>query len=306
MLPLKLDATAVHRADWVEIQLASNGVPSVSIDEFTDYLREEPADYSDDEERSGDDGKWSAARRLAEEAFEEIRARAGWLGDRYPIQFEELEVISWSGGVSSSLYQFLALLRAKQMLGGAMSGGTPDPGLLFEELVTHATKAYVGGLAVRFGVADGHRGAGLPIDLPDAIDEMARRMHEMPTGLVTTGAGDMRADSIAWRPFGDRRAGQLTMVAQATITEGEWQMKQIPSKWEDGRLIQFVANPLPAVAFVESMSLYSMDIFRGGDFRSVPFDRLRIVSLLTDDAIKPGILQGMKDWTFWAIGKLPE
>ena len=188
-----------------------------------------------------------------------------------------------------------------------MNGGIPDPGYLFEELVTRATEAYVcEGQAVRFGVANGQRGAGLPINLQDAMAALARRMHEAPADAVPGGAGDERADAIAWRPFGDGRAGQLVVIAQATIAEGEWRMKQIPSKWEDRRLIQFVANPLPAVAFVESMSLYSDDFFRGGNFRSVPFDRLRILSLLTDNDIESAILQGMTEWTEWAISRLPE
>lgn len=307
-LPLKNDATAVHWADWLEVQLAARGVQSVSIDEFTDYLREGPADDSDDEVKSGDEGKWSQARQLSEEAFEEVRTRAAWLGDHYPLLFDDVEAISWADKrPSSRLYRFLALLRAKQMIGGMMSGGVPDPGYLFEELVTRATRAYVGeGEAVRFGVANGQRGAGLPINLGEAIVELARRMHEAPADSARQGAGDERADAIAWRPFGDKRVGQLVLVAQATIAEGEWHQKQISPKWEDRRLIQFVAYPLPAVAFVESMSLYSDDFFRGGTFWSVPFDRLRILSLLTDDDIEPTILQGMTNWTEWAIGKLPE
>lgn len=307
-LPLKYDATAVHRADWLEVQLAARGVLSVSIDEFADYLREAPTDDSDLEVVTGDEGKWNQARQRSEEAFEEIRARAVWLGDRYAIQFEDVEAISWADtSPSSRLYRFLALLRARQMLGGMMNGGVPDPGYLFEELVTFATAGYVGeGQAVRFGVANGQRGAGLPINLREAIVDLARRMHEAPADSARRGAGDERADAIAWRPFGDKRAGQLVLVAQATIAEGEWQMKQISPKWEDRRLIQFVAYPLPAVAFVESMSLYSDDFFRGGTFCSVPFDRLRILSLLTDNDIEPAILQGMTDWTGWAIGKLPE
>ena len=307
-LPLDYEATAVHRADWLEVQLAAGGVPCVSIDAFTDYLREAPADDSEDEVVTGDEGKWSRARQLSEEAFKEIRTRAAWLGDRYPIEFDDVEAIGWADACASSrLYRFLVLLRAKQMLGGMMNGGAPNPGYLFEELVTLATGEYLGkGQAVRFGVANGQRGAELPINLQDAIFELARRMHEAPAEAVPGGAGDKRADAIGWRPFGDKRPGQLVVVAQATITKGEWQMKEIPSKWENGRLIQFVAYPLPAVAFVESMSLYSDDFFRGGDFRSVPFDRLRILSLLTDNNIEPAILQGMTEWTEWAISKLPE
>ena len=304
-VPLRLDATSVHRADWVEIQLAGRGVPRLSIDELTDDLREDPADLSEDEEKSGDEGRWSRARHLAEEAFGELRWRSDWLGDRYPIRFEDVEVVAWTDDSPTIVtYSFLVLLRAKQILGGSMNGGPHDPGFLFEELTTQATGAYVAAQAVRFGDAGGKRGSGLPINFSEAIAELARRMGEEPGDGV--GSGDERADVIAWRPFGDRRAGQLVMITQATIAEGEWQMKQIRSKWEDGRLIQFVAKPLPAVGFVESMSLYSTDVFRGTDFRSVPFDRLRIVSLLTDEGIDSDLLDSMGEWTEWAITRLPE
>lgn len=305
-VPLRAEASSVQRADWVEIQLAADAVPRVSIDDFTDYLREDPADDSSQEEESGDEGKWSYARHLAEEAFGELRSRAEWLGSRYPIEFEDVEAVTWkNASAAASIYAFLVLLRAKQMLGGSMNGGTPEPGYLFEELMTAAARAYAGPQGVRFGDAGGGRGNGLPVNLSDAVADLAKRMSEKAADLIGPGTGDAKADAIAWRPFGDRRAGQLVMIAQATITEGEWQMKEINSKWENGRLIEFVAKPLPAVGFVETISVYSPDFFRGVDFRSVPFDRLRILSLLNDTSVDGTLLQGMREWTEWAIGRLP-
>ena len=307
-LPLDADATVVHRADWIEVQMAADSAPGLSIDEVTDYWRDAPSDLSSDEELSADQGKWSKTREDAEDAFREIAWRATWLGERYPIRFEESEVVTWNEKSSGDqLYRFLVLLRAKQMIGSDLDGGTVNPGYLFEEIVTLATDAYLaGGQAVRFGVAGGHRGGGLPSDLRDAVIELARRMEEEPAGSVG-GTGDYRADVVAWHPFGDKRPGQLIVLSSATIAEREWQTKEIPRRWTDGRgrLIRFVASPMSAVAFVETMSLYPPDFWKGATFDSVPFDRLRIVSVIADSNIDHSILLGTKEWTDWAISKLP-
>jgi hypothetical protein len=305
---LDRDAGAVLRADWIEIQLASSDVSFISIDEMADYLRDDPTVDSADEEKTGDEGKWAFARGLAEEGFEEVRSRSDWLGTRYPIRFEEPEVLGWDGGSGSrELFRFLTLLRAKQILGAMLDGGTPDPGYLFEELVTRAAGSYIrDSRSIRLGEAGGSRGSGLPASLPDAIKELARRMNEEASPSVTNGTGDYRADTVTWLPFGDERPGQLVMLIQATISERDWQTKQIPKRWKDGRLINLVAQPVPAVAFVESISLYPGDYWRGVEFDSIPMDRLRIASLLADKDIDPSLLDRLTEWSAWAMSQMPE
>lgn len=300
----------VHRADLIEIELASQAVPRMSIDELADELRGDPTDVSDEEEATGDSSRWEIAREAAEDSFKELRWRSAWLGNHYPVQFDGDESVIWDVvSPSSELYRFLVLLRAKQLARGSMEAGTPVPGHLFEELLTQATNAYLkDGQAVRFGLgADGTRGGGLPVSLPAAVDDLAQRMHETAGDNPLGKSGDYGGDAIAWRPFGDRRAGQLVLIAQGTISQEAWLTKQVPRRWQDGRgrVIKLLAYPVPAVGFVESMSLYSSTFWNGAEFNSIPFDRLRIVSLLTDDEIEAGTLEGMKSWTTWAIEHLP-
>lgn len=303
-------------ADWIEIELAASAsdVSSISIDEFADDLREDVSDPGSadepepDDENGRDPSPGEDARERAEDAFMELRQRAQWLQSRYPISIRDGgEVADWDfSSHSSLLYRFLVLLRARQFYGQIMGGGAPEPGFLFEEIVTLATKSYVGGgSGVRFGDAGGQRGNGLSLVLSEAIEDLAQRMNERPSFSVSNEVGDYRADAVAWKPFGDGRPGQLVMCTQATISEEEWLNKQIPPRWHDRRLIQLIAPPLSGVAFVETMSSYSPDFWKAGPLKGVPFDRLRIISLVSDADLEPELAQGIREWTLWAAAKLP-
>lgn len=279
-------------------------MPSVSIIEATDDIRDTPPDDSDESEQAT--VVWERAEQLADDAFRELRRRAGWLGTRYPLTIDA-EVASFNDSATSAgAYRFLILLRARQLYGGGMGDDGTAAGLLFEELVTHAIAAYLGtSHSARFGLAGGSRGDGLPGPLDEAIHELSRRMDESSPEVVS-GSGDYLNDATAWKPFGDHLPGQLVMLCQATISEGEWLHKEPAVRWSDGsgRLIHFVARPLSGVAFAETMSLTSPAALAGSKFHSVPFDRLRLLSLVGDE-LPEGLLGRMNDWVDSARERIP-
>ena len=64
----------------------------------------------------------------------------------------------------------------------------------------------------------------------------------------------------------------------------------------DERLIRFFARPLTAVAFPETLSLTPTDTLDGLVFSSVPFDRLRLLSVLRDEDLPSDLRERMKEW----------
>ena len=135
-------------------------------------------------------------------------------------------------------------------------------------------------------------------------------MGETP-GYVPKGAqGDFKADTIVWKPFGDRLPGQLILIAQATISEGDWIHDEPPNRWaykdrREDRLIRFLARPVTAVAFPETLSLIGEDMLNGLQYNSIPFDRLRLVSVIYDDEIPNDLRVRMSDWCRAVTQSLP-
>ena len=315
---------AIRLADWVELNLLMEEEPIVSATDVTDELADIPPDDASDSERrfayhdpqvayddprAGYDGRmrpgfWESAEEKAEDAFGELSERAAWLGDDYPLELDGDVALLNQDTTARDVYQFLVLLRARQLYEDALGDDGEESSLLFEELVMHALGAYVGSgpeHRVRFGVAGGHRGDGLPESLSEAVEELRRRLHEAPGEVPTVGQGDYKADAVAWKPFGDERPGQLIMIGQATISEGDWMREEPPKRWTDRqpperRLIRFLARPLTAVAFPETLSLTSRDVLDGLTFSSVPFDRLRLLSVLRDEDLPRDLRERMDAW----------
>ena len=210
--------------------------------------------------------------------------------------------------------KFLTLLRARQLYHGALDDDGSESGLLFEDLVKHALGAYVGSSLehrVRFGIAGGSRGDDLPPPLAEAVEELSRRMSEKSGQVFRNDRGDFKADVVTWKPLGDERPGQLVLIGQATISEGDWMREEPANRWTDReppdqRLIRFFARPLTAVAFPETLSLTPSDTLDGLAFSSVPFDRLRLLSLLSDNDLPTDLREQIKDWSRGLRDKLPQ
>ena len=316
----------VRLADWVEINLLTGEETSVSMTSLADELVSIPPDDARDSESrfeydvlessdeiSGRAGYREAAEQNAEAAFLELSEREGWLSDHYPVEIDG-EVASLRNQLPArDVYRFLVLLRSRQLYPGALKDDGKDAGRLFEELVKHAIGAYSGSEPhshVRFGLAGGSRGDGLPRSLACAVRELSQRMFERPGQVSNSQQGDFKADAVAWKPFGDGRSGQLVLICQATISEGDWTREEPANRWTDrqppdSRLILFFARPITAVAFPETLSLTPTDVLEGLPFSSIPFDRLRLLSVLLDDDLPCNLRDSIRDWTHEMQGRLP-
>lgn len=298
------DQAAIRVADWVEVMLLFGGEPALSVVEVTDLLAGEPPDDAHAAEDAA--ALWEEAEQLADGAFAELRNRADWLADRYPLAIDGDVASLREDATRLDVYRFLVLLRARQLYGAEMQDDGGDAGAIFEDFVTHAVGDYLGGgnPPVRFGTAGGHRGSGLPEPLADALEDLANRLHEKTVEGLPGNNRDYGGDAVAWKPFGDRRAGQLTMVCQATISEGDWPHKQPAKRWTDGRMIRFVARPILGVAFAETLSLTSASAVEGLSFESIPFDRLRLLAVVGDE-FPSELLVRMATWVDEVQGRVP-
>ncbi len=296
----------VDVADWVELNLMVDVNPGsmLSVTDAVDLIVADPADEAEADVDA--EHYRMLSEQLVEAAFAHLHERHSWLGDCYPLRCSTDVVELRSDTPRVDVYRFLVLLRARQLYQNALGDDGAQSGLLFEELATQAFGQYIGAKLehrIRFGEAGGQRGSGLPVQLASALGELSRRMHEGQGSNRFYGTGDFKADGVAWRAFGDRHGGQAILLGQATISYGEWIQKQPAPRWsrlpsEPHRPIGFLARPMTAVAFAETIPQdisTALGAF-GESWVSIPFDRLRILSLLDDADIPDEILAGMNMW----------
>ena len=315
----------IQIADWVELNILTNEEPSVSVADVTSAIAADPPDDSTTSEHRLDypdgledldppdlnTGYWQDAEHTAELAFVELRQRSKWFGARYPLTVQGGTAAASSCFDSGSVASFLTLLRSRHLYNRALDDDGQCAGALFEELLPHALRGYLGiteETSIRFGVSGGSRGDGLPLQTDDALDELSRRTKE-PRGHLTRlrDGRDCGADAIAWKTLGDPLRGKLVAIGQATISEGKWTTKQPSPKWKSRRLIQFLTQPTNVVAFVESISLTTNDVLNGlpERFAPLPLDRFRILFILRDRDIPNSLRTRMKDWTDGMLARLP-
>ena len=298
---------AIWLADWVELELLCGTSTSVSLTEVADVLRDDPSDEGETAvEDQGEVGRaaWETADVLATAALAELRDRAAWLRDHYPLTIFPEFVSLNENSVELPIYRFLALVRARHLYSSVRA--LPDPGQEFEELVKYAVGAYVGGQVVRFGPgATGERGDGLPPVLWDAVVDLAQRMHESANSIRDDGQGDYKVDVVAWKPFGDELPGQIVVLCQSTISENAWITKLPAKRWMTRRLVHFLANPIEAVAFPETLSLTSNEELRGSNFHAIPFDRLRIVGMVDATMVPKPLTERLDAWCSVARDGIP-
>jgi len=160
-----------------------------------------------------------------------------------------------------------------------------DTDELFDDLVLDALKRYIGpaGLGVRFGApASGAR----PKNFQEAVAWLARQLNlPLGAGRARKTGGDGGLDVIVWRPFRDRRAGYLIVLAQCTV-QNDWIGKARDIARDVWRgWIDLGKDPhlVLAIPFVVSSSYDKWDELR----RTVHavLDRLRLCELLEGQAL---------------------
>ena len=315
----------IQVADWIELNLLTEEEHFVSVADATAAIAADPPDDSTTSEHRLDypdslenldpqdlnAGYWQQAEDTAELAFAELRQRSTWFGTRYPLTVHGESATASSSFDSGTVASFLTLLRSRHLYHRALDDDGKLAGELFEELLPHALRCYLGITAdtsIRFGVAGGSRGGGLPLQTDDALDELAHRTNEPRGDLSNLPIGrDYGADVIAWKALGDSLRGKLVAIGQATISEREWTTKQPSPKWKSGRFVQFLTPPTNVVAFVESMSLTTNAVLDGlpEEFSMLPLDRFRILFILRDCDIPNSLQTRISAWTAEMLTRLP-
>ena len=312
--PREYGEAPIRVADWIEVNLLTAEEPLLSVTSVAQAMVADPPDKSAQGEHRNDysedlgneqeeEGYWQTANFIAEMAFKELRNRAVSYSDRYPIVSDGEIAEPNSSFDSPEIATFLSLLRSRHLYERARQDDGVVAGELFEKLLPYALQRFIDTsekCSIRFGIAGGSSGNGLPVEVKSRLDEIAKRMNEAK-GILgdTKKVGDWGCDAIAWRPFPDQEPGQLTVVGQATISEDKWYKKKPSPKWQSRRLIGFLARPAVAVGFVETISLNERVMLhvQGDPGVPIPLDRLRLLFLLRDSDLPQSLHGRMKKWS---------
>lgn len=201
MMPAPPDSASASLADWAELWCVINADGRAPKSELNRALTE--ASFGD----SAIDDLWL-----------ELTRRETLLGTEYPYNAGRglLQRAPWRRGHLT--YIALLLLASGMTYDVARLTGWSEEAKLFEHIAARALNQYVSGEAHRIGwPREGEVPAGFAEMLQFLKDELNE---EGPQGNVMNlfpEAKDGGVDVVAWRPFRDRRRGQLILLGQCAI-----------------------------------------------------------------------------------------
>lgn len=251
----------------------------------------------------------SPSSRRSDGLLQEMSFRSQVIGSSYPISADGNGMQLTRQWVDDPLYAFLTLVGARLEL--KLEIPFHEPARLFEEVVTVALGRYVGGRSYRFGWPAKQ---GEPAeDFITKARRLSRRLGEQPGTMrnVSPAAKDYALDVVAWRPFADDTPdeptpGQVVVLCQCGIGQ-DWNKKTMHlRKW--GEVIRFAVEPMAALAFPHTPSRLDDNLHLWHDVAlspSIPFDRLRIASLITADDLEADLKARLIDWIRRFAAKLP-
>jgi len=243
---------------------------------------------------------------VVEEAFAEIRRRQTLLRELYPVQHQSTHLAKLHSSANSTSFSFLLAVSVQGFYEQTSPRGAAwhEPARLFEYVVTAALRRYLNGKAIRIGTP---REAPVPSDFAECLRYMGRETAELARGPLnpSVGEGDEKCDVVAWAPFRDGKAGQVVVLAQCGIGDG-WKGKLehlSDTVWQ--QQFDWHAPPVRAFAFPylldEDPAEWRYISTRGG----IPFDRIRISSLVRDSDFDGPIVTRIQQWCEDFARKLP-
>jgi hypothetical protein len=251
--------------DWFELAFLVSGATSKTHAQLRDTLTAAVAASAEEVELAGN------------LVFKEVKRRRHICGSRYPFVVEEKTVL-YDGDADGEFYKFLLLVVVSPLLRNEKRHDEVDQ--LFDDLVLDAIKGYLGegSTAVRFGwPASG----GRPKKFETAIAWLTAQMNLQPgVGATLPQSKDGGVDVVAWKPFNDRKAAYVVILAQCTIRTN-WLPKAkdiIDMVWlawlDTGRPVVIAL----AIPFIIPPQFDRWDMLRRT--AGVVFDRLRICQYL--------------------------
>ena len=271
-------------ADWLECQALVAADRNSSIQDLASALRRTGSGEEIEDEREIEDADDATLDRggetiepVAGDAFEEIEDRALSCGEAYP--FEVLEgALQGRRSTPDSLYAFLLLLSKFGKDAGPDELNVPQ---MFEEIAELAIADTLGGesndvATIQFGFP--RRIA--PPGFKGAVEDLCVNTGEGGSSRDQPSRSDQKdaaLDVVAWRPFPDRRRGQVMAWGQCA-TGADWREKLTdlnPADWAASWLMDRPAVvPMPAFFVPHRIERDKWNVT--ANYAGILFDRCRI------------------------------
>ena len=276
MIQVPISSDPDVMADWAEVSSLLHRDVSLSRSEV-DRVLDQAAVYNP--ETTGDD------------IWQEIGRRHDSGGEGYPLDVESAGIRWSSGWQSRPAYTFQLLLAClchypKMRIKGAK----------WNRMTNHAISRYVGGEAANVGFP---REGPMPKSFRECLNRLSAQMGERSghPDVVSKDAKDEGVDSIAWRPFLDRRPGQKIILLQCAAGS-DWKDKAKDISidlWKE--YVEWAVTPTKGFAF-PFVCPDPQEWRRLSKEGGILLDRLRIASLFSespDAAISSQLVQWCKE-----------
>lgn len=293
--PVASDGAEDH-ADWLELLALTAADQDSSYQDLVAELRRAGTlDALTD--RDAEDSGSELSQQLADDAFAQLDIRAKSCGTGYPFEIDAQVVRTRVPNPAESPYVFMLLLKS---FGVGKHPRGVSSATVFEELATAASDRYLGG--PESGSKSYHFGfprRTTPAGFRDALDELCKELNEgggAKSRPSRRNQKDAKLDLVAWKPFLDRRNGKIIVFGQCAAGDN-WDTKaselspmQFTGMWMNASRLAFT----PIVFFflprcIDDEEFDSISMIGN----TVPFDRCRIASMLSDATITHDVVTRM-------------
>jgi len=292
------EADTSNLADYLEL-LGLAGTP-LRRAEFADYLADQQwvvrsrelfhdptvdqGEPSEDEQEGG--AGVSPSDDAADHVFELLAARSDQLGDRYPFELRDSQLVAKTP-IEDRHCAYLCLLAITVAHHyDVATDATPED--VFEEVVADVMGSR--GLTT-IGTGQAAKGGGDFRKLVERVGDELGLVADPHAASSRTSARDEGVDAVSYLSWGDKRAGHWVFVGQATCARSnEWKGKiaePAPTQWAS--LLNCVVHPLAYLAVphhVEDKHLLHLSEKSG----RLVLDRLRLTRHLDSLSRSQGTL----------------
>jgi len=228
----------------------------------------------------------------------EIDLRHRKIGEAHPVRTQRGEFERTQQWTDNPAYAFQLLLALKDEYESTRITGRRwnDTAKLFERLATLALKKYLQGEAINVG----HPRDPEIRSFPDCLDRICNELDEAlgERKMYDSDTKDDLVDIVAWRRFGDKRPGQVIILA-GCAAGGGWRDKalEIKAGLEYWKLhIHWTVMPISAFAF-PYVCLDNVEWGRFSRSGGLLLDRLRITAMfMNGDDSFVRVQTQLKEW----------
>lgn len=165
-----------------------------------------------------------------------------------------------------------------------------DSPKLFERLTCRAIEKYLSGEAFVLGWPTA---AGEPVSIQQKCMDVAKRLNERFVESPDARYKDRGVDVVGWKPFGEKRSGQIVVLLQCAAGHNWAAKRSVPlGAWE--QFIHWAYNPIKAFAVPGIVS--QRDWHDKSRDNGIIFDRIRIINLLADGMGDSELSATLQDW----------